>query len=140
MKNKSNCIFCKIIAGEIPCKKIMENKYAIAFLDINPISDGHTLVVPKKHYENYSSCNDNELKGVASLARQVAKLIKNSSLKPNGFNYLSNEGTIAGQEVMHYHFHVIPKYTKDDGFILTYKNKINKKVDEVLKILTSNKK
>jgi histidine triad (HIT) family protein len=77
-----DCVFCKIISGEIPCKKIAENEYAIAFLDVNPISDGHTLVIPKAHFKNLSTCSKESLNGVMALAQEVAILIEGSELKP----------------------------------------------------------
>lgn len=113
-----DCIFCKIANREINSKLIAENKNAIAFMDIDPISDGHILVIPKQHYNDLSSCDDQALSDVVLLAKQIAKKIDGSKLKPWGFNYLSNEKAIAGQVVNHFHFHVIPKYGKTEGFIL----------------------
>ncbi|MDR2461829.1 MAG: HIT domain-containing protein [Mycoplasmataceae bacterium] len=131
-----DCIFCEIIKKNIKAKIIAENKHAIAFLDVNPITNGHTLVVPKKHFGNFSTCDTKILMAVSSLAKEVANKIKNSSLKPIGFNYLSNEGKIAGQEVMHFHLHVIPKYSKGNGFILNYGKTKTKNTEEIYKILT----
>ncbi|GAA5414684.1 HIT family protein [Ureaplasma ceti] len=115
-----NCIFCKIVAGEIPAKVVGENEGAIAFLDINPNTLGHTLVIPKAHFDNFSSADANSLQAVSSLAAEVAQKMKTSELKAQGVNYLSNEGEIAGQVVNHFHLHVIPKYQVGIG--LNFKN------------------
>ena len=112
-----DCIFCKIINNELPSYKLCENKHAIAILDVSPISDGHTLIISKKHYQNFSSCPDEVLSSMSLLSKQVANKLFNSSLKPWGMNYLSNENAIAGQVINHFHIHVIPKYSKNEGFV-----------------------
>jgi histidine triad (HIT) family protein len=76
------CIFCKIVNKELPAKIIAENKGAIAFLDIQPMSDGHTIVIPKKHYQNLSRCDKETLNDVIDLVQDVSKEIQDSSLKP----------------------------------------------------------
>ena len=116
MVKNSECIFCKIANKEIPAKMIVENDYAVAFLDADPVTDGHTLIIPKLHCENFSTCNDKYMVGVSLLAKEIAKKLILSPLKPWGFNFLSNEQSIAGQEVKHFHLHVIPKYEKGIGF------------------------
>ena len=112
----SNCVFCAILNKEIPARVIAENENALAFLDVNPISDGHTIIISKKHYKYLSETPVEVLSDMIKLCHEVGNKIANSSLKPWGFNYLSNEGKIAGQEVMHIHMHVIPKYGKEEGF------------------------
>ncbi|MDR0739924.1 MAG: HIT family protein [Mycoplasmataceae bacterium] len=138
------CIFCKIVNKEIPAKIIAENKGAIAFLDVNPVSDGHTIIIPKKHFMNLSQCSDEYLADVINLTKIVSKNIQDSFLKPWGINYLSNEGNIAGQEIMHFHIHVIPKYGKDEGFKIGIGNKylgnIDKIYNELKEANLSNKK
>lgn len=114
-----NCIFCKIIRKEIPAKIIAENDHAIAFLDIDPISDGHTLVIPKKHFQDLGICDTVSLNAVINLAKTISRIIEKSKLDVWGFNYLSNQGQIAGQAVNHFHLHVIPKYAVNEG--LEYK-------------------
>lgn len=111
-----SCIFCDIVNKKIPAYVVAENKNAIAFLDINPIADGHTVVISKKHYANLRECPDEILSDMIKLSKEVANKISESKLKPWGFNYLSNDQKIAGQEIMHIHFHVIPKYGKNEGF------------------------
>lgn len=111
-----SCVFCDIVNKKIPAFVVAENKNAIAFLDINPIADGHTIVISKKHYANLRECPDDVLSDMIKLSKEVANKISESKLKPWGFNYLSNDQKIAGQEIMHIHFHVIPKYGKREGF------------------------
>ncbi|MDR3249759.1 MAG: HIT domain-containing protein [Mycoplasmataceae bacterium] len=114
---KGNCIFCKIASKKISSMIIDENEGAIAFLDINPASDGHCVVIPKNHAINFSSSNENDLACVIKLMKRVTLLLK-KKLSPKGFNYLSNEQRIAGQVIEHTHFHVIPKYSEMDGLHL----------------------
>lgn len=94
----------------MPAKIVAQNERALAFLDVRPCADGHTLVIPKVHTPNWSACPDADLMAVTQLVKEVATKIKNSELDPLGFNYLSNEGAVARQEVFHLHVHVIPKY------------------------------
>ncbi|GMO15807.1 MAG: HIT family protein [Mycoplasmoidaceae bacterium] len=127
-----DCIFCKIVNKEIPANIIAENDKAIAFLDVSPISDGHTLIVPKNHYKDFSSTPDDVLNAVTELAKKVVGILdKTPSLKPYGYNYLSNQGDVAGQMVFHFHLHVIPKYGKNEGFVATTVNKQLLPVKEV---------
>lgn len=135
-----NCIFCGVVNGEIKAKIIAQNKNALAFLDANPISDGHTLIISKKHYPNISETPNEVLVDMIKLVHIIANRINNSKmLKPWGINYLSNEGKIAGQEINHVHIHVIPKYGKDEGFKfgLAANHIITKTLDEVCEELTS---
>ncbi|AXF97102.1 HIT family protein [Spiroplasma phoeniceum] len=113
--NENNCIFCEIIAQKIPSKKIYENNLVYAFLDAFPNSDGHTLVIPKKHFEYYSVTDDEYLTEVAKIGKIIAQKMY-QTLKPVGINYVSNEKNEAFQKVFHYHLHIIPKYQKDEGY------------------------
>lgn len=126
-----DCIFCKIVEKQIPAKIIAENEGAVAFLDIQPMSDGHTVVIPKKHVMNLSQADKKTLHDVMDLVQEVSLTIQDSSLKPWGFNYLSNEGSIAGQVVMHFHIHVIPKYGKAEGFKIGMGNKFLGDIDKI---------
>ncbi len=138
-----DCVFCKIIKGEIPAKIINENKGAVAFLDVSPVTNGHTLVIPKKHYQDLALCSEEDLHHVISLVAETAKQIEAcKKLDPWGFNYLSNQGSIAGQEVNHFHIHIIPKYQKDVGFDFssTKKDAHNDNLDDVYDWLTKKKK
>ncbi|WP_338955528.1 HIT family protein [Spiroplasma endosymbiont of Polydrusus cervinus] len=113
--NESNCLFCDIIAQKTPSKQIYENDLVYAFLDAFPNSDGHTLVIPKKHFEYYSVTDDEYLAEVAKVGKLITQKMY-QALKPAGINYLSNEKSEAFQKVFHYHLHIIPKYQKDEGY------------------------
>ncbi|WP_216083460.1 HIT family protein [Candidatus Mycoplasma haematohominis] len=104
-----DCIFCKI-AAETPNNFVAESEKAFAILDIKPITKGHTLVIPKKHFANLSVTDDDYLKDVIVLAKQVAKQLKEMYPDIKGFNYISNQGKEAKQVIFHLHLHVIPKY------------------------------
>lgn len=107
------CVFCKIINGEIPSFKIYETEDLIAFLDISQATKGHTLIVPKKHYENLLALDDEMLKKISVAQKEVANILSNK-LGTHSFNFVNNCGSTAGQSVMHVHFHVIPRYVNDD--------------------------
>ncbi|MGL4947799.1 MAG: HIT family protein [Mycoplasma sp.] len=141
MDHRENCIFCKIVNKEIPARVVAENDLAIAFLDVNPVADGHTLVIPKKHHLDMSTCFKADMKAVWDLAQDVSRVIEETKLNPWGFNYLSNQGSVAGQEVMHFHVHVIPKYSKDSGFIFKSENVQVGNIDDTFdRILKKSKK
>lgn len=111
----TDCIFCKIIAkGEIPSTEVYEDDTVYAFLDINPVNLGHTLVVPKTHYENLFTIPDTELGILGARVKKVAGAVR-EALKANGINISMNNGLAAGQVVPHAHIHIIPRYI-DDGF------------------------
>lgn len=102
------CIFCKIIKGEIPCFKVYEDDMVIAFEDINPISQGHTLILPKRHVENIWEITEDELIAIVKAAKKIANAIKDV-LNPVGLALLQLNGKEVGQEIMHYHLHIIPR-------------------------------
>ena len=108
-------IFSKIIAGEIPCDKVYEDDVVMAFLDIQPIQPGHTLVVPKVPSENGIACDPDTLGHIMKVAQLIAKA-QMETLKCDGMNFFMNNGAAAGQEVFHTHLHVIPRFTDDDTF------------------------
>ena len=85
-----DCVFCGIVKKEVPAKIVAENEKALAFMDVNPASDGHTVVISKKHYRCFSETPPETLASMASLCYKVANKISNSKLKPLGFNYLCN--------------------------------------------------
>ena len=110
----ANTIFAKIIAGEIPCFRVYEDDRVLAFLDVNPLSRGHTLVIPKEPAETLDQLAD---ESAAALGRVLPK-ISRAILQATGavaFNILQNNGAAAHQEVMHVHFHIIPKYADGSG-------------------------
>jgi len=134
-----NCVFCKIIAGQIPVTKVFEDDVLLAFLDIGPVSDGHTLVVPKQHFEKLHDCHAELLAHVGSRLGTVAKAVA-EAMDCDGYNVLCNNGRAAGQLVEHLHFHIIPRnlgdgvfdrwpaYKYKEGVIETIATKIRKKL------------
>lgn len=112
----NDCIFCKLAKNEAPSKKVYEDNDVLAFLDINPASKGHTVVITKKHFENIYDVNENELNKMLGVVKALASRMKNQ-LKAEGVNVLQNNGRYAGQLVSHIHFHVIPRYENDNIFM-----------------------
>ena len=110
-----DCVFCKIVAGEIPVTQIYEDDYVLAFLDIGPISQGHTLVIPKQHFEKLHDCPAQVLGQVGSQLGKIAGAVS-ASMDSDGYNVLCNNGRAAGQLVNHLHFHIIPRNTGDGLF------------------------
>ena len=108
----ANCIFCKIVAGQIPSFKLLEDDKTIAFMDINPVNPGHSLSVAKGHWPMVDTIPTDVLSAVAATAQKVAKAVM-SELKPNGVNLLQANGEGAGQSVPHLHFHIMPRVAGD---------------------------
>ena len=120
------CIFCKIVSGEIPCYKVYEDDDVLAFLDISQTTPGHTLVVSKKHYKNLLYVPKDILAKVMGAAQRVAQA-QVASLGAKGVNIINNTNEIAGQTVMHFHVHVIPRYSIEDALRIEFlSNKIEK--------------
>lgn len=117
-----DCIFCKIINGEIPSYKVYEDDTVLAFLDINPTSNGHTLIIPKKHYKDVMDIDDNTLSHIFQVARKIKSILE-EKLYCDGITLTQNNGDV--QEVKHYHLHVIPYY----------KQSTSKSVEEVYGLL-----
>jgi histidine triad (HIT) family protein len=111
----NDCVFCKMVAGQIPVTKIYEDDVVLSFLDIGPISDGHTLVIPKQHFEKLHQCPAEILGQVASRLGKIAKAVA-AAMNSDGYNVLCNNGRAAGQLVEHLHFHIIPRNTGDGVF------------------------
>lgn len=107
-----DCIFCKIVAGEIPCYKVYEDEAALAFMDINPASAGHLLVLPKTHFVNLFDGDDAALAGVIVAARKVAQAMK-TALGIDSLNMVQANGRWALQSVEHFHLHLIPRREND---------------------------
>jgi histidine triad (HIT) family protein len=111
----SDCIFCKIVNGEIPSAKVFENEHVLAFLDITQVTKGHTLVIPKVHKENIYELTPEIARNLFEVVPAIANALKNE-FDPIGLNTINNNGEHAGQSVFHYHMHLIPRYGKGDGF------------------------
>lgn len=116
----TDCIFCKIISGEIPSYTVYEDDVVKAFLDISQGTPGHTLVVPKKHVKDIFAYDDKLASEVFSRLPKIARAIKNSNPAIVGMNILNNNGSVAYQSVFHSHIHLIPRYSKDDPFSINF--------------------
>ena len=113
--SKDDCIFCKMVAGQIPAEKIYEDDVVLAFLDIGPLSDGHTLIIPKEHFEKLDECPPELLGQVSERFGKVIKAVT-QAMDCEGYNLLCNNGRTAGQLVGHVHFHLIPRNSGDGVF------------------------
>lgn len=105
-----NCIFCKIISGDIPSYKLYEDDKIIVFLDINPYTPGHTLIIPKEHTLDINTIPEETLNHIMKYSKEIAKKVT-KALKADGFTLVQNNGFV--QEVKHFHLHMIPKYSKN---------------------------
>lgn len=112
------CIFCKIVRGEIPCFKILEDDRVLSFADVNPINSGHTLIIPKRHAENIWEIDGEDLAAIHRASLKIAKAMKNS-LNPDGIAFLQLNGRAVNQVVMHYHLHLIPRNASDPKLTMT---------------------
>lgn len=129
------CIFCDIIEGKIPSAKVYEDDNFLAILDISQVTPGHTLVMPKKHYENYLEMPQDEFAALMSKAQEISKKVL-TNMEAKGCNLLINTNEVAGQTVLHTHVHIIPRYTSEDEIKIEFTqhnldlkeilNKINK--------------
>jgi len=108
-----DCIFCKIVKGEIPCEKIWEDEDFIAFADVHPIAEGHTLVIPKKHFEKLTDVEE-EIAQKYIMALQNVSNVLMEKYNSDGFNIVLNNGKSAGQVVPHVHFHMLPRKEGDN--------------------------
>ena len=128
-----DCIFCKIIGGDIPCMKVYEDDLVLAYLDINPDSDGHTLIIPKEHYKDINDIPDKTLLHIYKTSKNIMKILE-EKLGCDGFSLLQNNGSI--QEVKHYHLHVKPYYkNKKQNELIKHKELIKdpKEIYELIK-------
>jgi histidine triad (HIT) family protein len=107
-----DCIFCKIVAGELPATKLHEDDRTVAFMDIAPWTRGHALVVPKAHAADLGEIGEDDLAAVAATAKRIA-LLQKERLGAEGVNLLNAFGAAAWQTVFHFHMHVIPRYAGD---------------------------
>ena len=110
----TDCIFCKIIKGELPCFKVYEDDRVLAFLDINPISPGHTLIIPKQHSKDLYEIPEEDLTALHLASKKIIKAISNA-LSPTGVACVQLNGKGANQVVLHYHLHLIPRMPGSPG-------------------------
>lgn len=117
-----SCIFCKIVNNEIPSTTVYEDHNLRVILDINPVNEGHMLIITKKHYDNIFDVPETLMEHIYPLAKKLALNLKNVTQKHNkhqvaGINILQNNGAAAGQEVSHFHLHIIPRFAGETGIL-----------------------
>lgn len=130
-----DCIFCRIVKKEAPAHIIYEDEHIVAFLDINPLSEGHTLVIPKKHYTRVSEMSEEDLKNFIFGFHKVVKLIESKLAKD--YNIIVNQGKTAEQEIDHLHFHIVPRYGNEMVFSWKTHKLTEEEAREVLNKLNS---
>lgn len=128
-----DCLFCSIIAGDIPSRIVASDAAAVAFLDVSPFQDGHTLVVPRRHVPDLLH-DDGELARIAPLVTRVSNLLV-ERLNAQGINAVSNFGEVAGQSVFHLHVHLIPRFDAEPGFDAMRSKRSLRDPEEVLALL-----
>lgn len=128
------CLFCSIVAGNIPARRVYEDEHAIAFLDIGPWKRGHTLVVPRRHVDDVLDA-DEALSEIAPAISATGRLLV-EKLGADGLNLLSNAGAVSGQEVFHLHVHLVPRYADDPGMRALFDRDPSIDLDEVYAALT----
>ena len=126
----TNCVFCRIVAKQIPATVVYEDELTLAFMDIGQVNPGHVLVVLKAHAENLYALDDAQASALLRAASRVARAIR-SAFDPEGLSVYQANGKAAGQTVLHYHMHLVPRY-QDDGMALTWpvKNPPRQKLEE----------
>jgi histidine triad (HIT) family protein len=131
MKTMKDCIFCKIVAGEIPCTKIVEDDVTLSFMDISPLNKGHILVVPKEHYSTILE-TDAELYGyLYSAVNRISKAVQ-AALNPDGINIMQLNGKAANQVVPHLHIHIVPRWY-GDGLTISAWEPVPGNMEDILK-------
>lgn len=121
-----DCVFCKIISGEITGSIVYQDEQCTAFMDIQPVNAGHVLIVPNQHTALICDLDDELVKHMFVIAKRINKAIRNSSVKCEGINYFLADGEAAFQEVFHTHLHCFPRY-EGDGFGLAFSQEYNNK-------------
>lgn len=136
-----DCIFCKIGKKEIAVKAILQNEKAVSFLDINPVSPGHSVVIPKSHFSHIEDMNDEDISFLFILVRETTKKIA-SAIKCDGFNIGINQGKAAGWGVPHIHVHIIPRFEGDGGGSMhtIVRNPPKESIDEIYNKIISDSK
>jgi histidine triad (HIT) family protein len=132
----SDCLFCKIINGEIPSLKVYEDEHVFAFMDIMPLTKGHTLLIPKTHCKDLFEMPEDVARNLYAAAPKVANAIK-AAFQPAGMNTVNNNGAAAGQTVFHYHLHLIPRYDEKDGLVVGWNSRQDEFPKELLSTLAA---
>ncbi|HLR53872.1 MAG TPA: HIT family protein [Pseudogracilibacillus sp.] len=117
-----DCLFCKIIDGEIPSAKVYEDDHVYAFIDIGQVTEGHTLVIPKQHAKDIYDLSPETAKELFARIPKLAQAVKDA-YQPAGLNLVNNNGEFAGQTIYHLHLHLIPRYNNQDGFDAKWENR-----------------
>jgi histidine triad (HIT) family protein len=130
-----DCIFCKIIRHEIPSTVVYEDDAVLAFLDLTQVTPGHTLVIPKQHVANIFEYDADLAAAVFSRVPKIATAIQKSNPAIKGMNICNNNGEVAYQSVFHSHFHLLPRYTKQDGFQMTFEDHANQYDAQQLQVI-----
>lgn len=125
------CIFCKVIKGELPSYKIYDDDYVVAFLDIAPVNEGHILVVPKKHFDSLEDVDELMLSYIMNIVKKCGAAIE-KTLGVKGYNVIINNGSVAGQVINHFHCHVIPRRDDDGLHNWPQKNYPEGKAEEIV--------
>ena len=131
-----DCLFCKIINGEIPSLKEYEDEPVFAFMDIMPLTKGHTLLIPKTHCKDLFEMPEEVARNLYAAAPKVANAIK-AAFQPAGMNTVNNNGAAAGQTVFHYHLHLIPRYDETDGLVVGWNSRQDEFPQDVLTTLAA---
>lgn len=118
MSTDPDCIFCKIVVGEAPCFKLLEDAETLAFMDINPVHDGHALAIPKAHYPTVFDISPEAFAATARSTARIARAV-NAALQPEGLNLIQANGPGAAQSVGHFHIHVLPRW-RGDGLLVNW--------------------
>lgn len=117
-----NCIFCKIASKDIPGKIVYEDDVCLAFLDLSQATNGHTLVIPKQHFDSVLTADEETVSHIFAVAAKLARDIT-AKMDANGCNLLTNAGEVAGQSVKHFHVHIIPRYDENDGVKMSFQDR-----------------
>ncbi|MEG0806133.1 MAG: HIT family protein [Lachnospiraceae bacterium] len=134
---KENCIFCKIVNGDIPSRTIYQDDLFRVILDISPATKGHALIIPKKHYDDLYDLGETEAKAIFPLAQKLVKKMT-EILHCDGFNVMQNNGEVSGQTVFHFHVHLIPRYENDknrEKLLWNHEDFSQEELDTVLEAL-----
>lgn len=133
-----DCLFCKIVKGDIPSHKVYEDKNTFAFLDISPRAPGHAVVLPKLHAENLLALPDKEIAPLFKAVKKVTQKVFNA-MKPDGFTLGINHGKVSGQTIDHLHFHIIPRWFSDKGGSIhsVVNNPPKESLEEIAKIINA---
>lgn len=121
----SDCVFCKIVSGEFTSSKVYEDDSILAFMDIQPVNEGHILIIPKEHVELIADLDAETSAKMFVIAGKINKALRKSDLKLEGINYFLADGEAAGQEVFHTHLHIYPRFA-GDGFGMVYNENYRK--------------